>query len=82
MILNRRMPGRSLYRAVIFSPTFTTSVAVAMVWGWIFDPNYGLLRVFLHGVGLASPNWLGDVALGPARRHDRGDLERARATTW
>jgi sn-glycerol 3-phosphate transport system permease protein len=61
VMLNRRMPGRSLYRVVIFSPTFTTSVAVAMVWGWIFDPNYGLLRVFLNWVGLASPNWLGDV---------------------
>jgi sn-glycerol 3-phosphate transport system permease protein len=59
--LNRRMRGRSLYRAVIFSPTFTTSVAVAMVWSWILDPNYGLLRVFLHAAGLASPNWLGDV---------------------
>jgi sn-glycerol 3-phosphate transport system permease protein len=61
VILNRRMAGRSLYRAIIFSPTFTTSVAVAMVWGWIFDPHFGLLRVFLHWVGLASPNWLGDV---------------------
>jgi sn-glycerol 3-phosphate transport system permease protein len=61
VVLNRRIPGRSLYRAVIFSPTFTTSVAVAMVWGWIFDPNFGLLRVFLKWVGLASPNWLGDV---------------------
>jgi multiple sugar transport system permease protein/sn-glycerol 3-phosphate transport system permease protein len=54
VLLNRRMPGRSLYRAVIFSPTFTTSVAVAMVWGWIFEPNYGLLRVFLK--------WLAAVA--------------------
>jgi sn-glycerol 3-phosphate transport system permease protein len=61
VILNRRIAGRSLYRAIIFSPTFTTSVAVAMVWGWIFDPNFGLLRVFLKWVGLASPNWLGDV---------------------
>ncbi len=60
--LNRPMRGRSLYRAVIFSPTFTTSVAVAMVWSWILDPNYGLLRVFLNAVGVASPNWLGDVS--------------------
>jgi sn-glycerol 3-phosphate transport system permease protein len=59
--LNRRMAGRALYRAIIFSPTFTTSVAVAMVWSWILDPNFGLLRVFLNAVGLASPNWLGDV---------------------
>lgn len=61
VVLNRRIVGRSFYRAVIFSPTFTTSVAVAMVWGWILEPNYGLLRVFLRWFGLASPNWLGDV---------------------
>jgi sn-glycerol 3-phosphate transport system permease protein len=61
LLLNQRLAGRSIYRAVIFSPTFTTSVAVAMVWGWILDPTYGLLRVFLNAVGLDSPNWLGDV---------------------
>jgi sn-glycerol 3-phosphate transport system permease protein len=61
VVLNRRIPGRSLYRAVIFSPTFTTSVAVAMVWGWILEPNYGLLRVLLGWVGVASPNWFTDV---------------------
>ncbi len=62
LLLNQRLAGRSLYRAVIFSPTFTTSVAVAMVWTWIFDPFYGLLRVPLNMVGLASPRWLSDIA--------------------
>jgi sn-glycerol 3-phosphate transport system permease protein len=61
LLLNQRLAGRSLYRAIIFSPTFTTSVAVAMVWSWIFDPFYGLLRVPLNLVGLASPRWLSDV---------------------
>lgn len=61
ILLNQRIRGRNLYRAIIFSPTFTTSVAIAMVWGWIFDPNFGLLRVFINGIGLTSPNWLTDV---------------------
>lgn len=61
LLLNQKLAGRSVYRAVIFSPTFTTSVAVAMVWTWIFDPFYGLLRVPLNLVGLASPKWLSDV---------------------
>ena len=76
--LNRKMRGRSLYRAVIFSPTFTTSVAVAMVWSWILDPNYGLLRVFLNAVGLAVAQLARRRALGPARRDDRRDLEQPR----
>jgi len=61
LLLNQRLGGRAVYRAIIFSPTFTTSVAVAMVWSWIFDPFYGLLRVPLNLLGLASPRWLSDI---------------------
>ncbi len=61
LLLNQPLAGRSFYRAVIFSPTFTSSVAIAMVWTWIFDPFYGLLRVPFEWVGLTSPNWLSDV---------------------
>lgn len=61
MVLNQPLAGRTLYRAIIFSPTFTSSVAIAMVWTWLFDPFYGLLRIPLELVGLSSPNWLSDV---------------------
>ncbi len=61
LLLNQRLAGRTIYRAIIFSPTFTTSVAVAMVWTWIFDPFYGVLRVPLGWFGLPSPEWLSDV---------------------
>lgn len=56
--LNRKPKGGALYRAIIFSPTFTTSVAVAMVWTWIFEPTFGLFRLVFKAFGLASPNWL------------------------
>ncbi len=50
--------GKSIYRAIIFSPTFTTSVAVAMVWSWIFDPHFGLLKAFISPLGFRAPDWL------------------------
>ena len=56
--MNTNIRGKSLYRAIIFSPTFTTSVAVAMVWSWIFDPHFGLLKVFISPLGLRAPDWL------------------------
>jgi len=59
--LDKGVKGSSVYRAIIFSPTFTTSVAVAMVWSWIFEPTFGLLKVFLSPLGIASPHWLLDV---------------------
>lgn len=59
--LNRKPKGGSIYRAIIFSPTFTTSVAVAMVWTWIFEPTFGLFRLVFKAFGMASPNWLFNV---------------------
>jgi multiple sugar transport system permease protein/sn-glycerol 3-phosphate transport system permease protein len=35
---------------------------VAVVWSYIFDPRYGLIRELLNWVGLASPDWLGSPA--------------------
>lgn len=59
--LNRKPKGGGIYRAIIFSPTFTTSVAVAMVWTWIFEPTFGLFRLVFRAFGAASPNWLYNV---------------------
>jgi len=61
LALNTRIKGQALYRAIIFSPTFTTSVAVAMVWSWIFHPTFGLLRVFIRPLGLRAPDWINEV---------------------
>ena len=49
--LNKKVKGSSVYRAIIFSPTFTANVAIAMVWAWIFEPTFGLLRVVLKPLG-------------------------------
>jgi len=59
--LNRKPKGGSVYQAIIFSPTFTTSVAVAMVWTWIFEPTFGLFRFVFRAVGLPSPDWIYSV---------------------
>ncbi len=61
LLLNQKLRGRNLYRAIIFSPYFTTGAAVAIVWSWILHKDLGLLRLPLMLLGLPSPNWLGDV---------------------
>ncbi len=60
LLLNRPMANRALYRAAIFSPTVTATVAVAMLWLWIFDPQYGLMNELLRAVHLPRLQWLGD----------------------
>ena len=41
-----------------FSPTFTTSVAIAMVWAWIFNVQYGVFNYFLEKLGIERLQWL------------------------
>jgi ABC-type sugar transport system permease subunit len=61
LLLNQKLHGRGAARTVVFAPTVLTGSAIAIVWIYIFDPNYGLLRVFINAVGLASPKWLTDL---------------------
>ncbi len=56
--LNKKVKGSSVYRAIIFSPTFTANVAIAMVWAWIFEPTFGLLRVVLKPLGFPMIDWI------------------------
>jgi ABC-type sugar transport system permease subunit len=61
LLLNQPLVGRDGARTVLFVPTVLSGAAVAVVWYFIFDPNWGLIRIFLGAVGLPSPRWLVDV---------------------
>lgn len=54
--------ARSFYRAVFFLPVVTGSVAVTVVWKWIYDPLSGILNFVLKSGGVIEQNisWLGD----------------------
>lgn len=53
----------NIYRVALFLPSITSTVAVSMVWLWIFNPDMGLINNFLMAIGLNDvPMWLGDTA--------------------
>lgn len=54
--------SRSFYRFVFFLPVVTGSVAVTVVWKWIYDPLSGILNFLLKTGGVIEQNisWLGD----------------------
>ena len=58
MLLNQRLRGRTLVRGIVFAPFVLSGAAIGLVWSYIFDPVYGLMRVVLGWVGIGSPNWL------------------------
>ncbi len=63
LLLNQPLRGREGVRAVLFAPTLLSGAAVAIVWIFILDPNYGLIRYALQPLGLPSPRWLKDPSL-------------------
>lgn len=60
-ILINKKAGRltKAYRVALFLPSITSTVAVSMVWLWIFNPDMGLLNNFLTVLGFNTPpTWL------------------------
>jgi multiple sugar transport system permease protein len=51
---------KPFFRSVLFMPFVTTLVAVAIVWRYLYHPQYGLLNWMLGLVGLAPVDWLGN----------------------
>lgn len=56
VLLNRKMKGRGIYRTIIFLPMVAAPAAVAMVWRWLFNSDFGLLNNVFH----TSVKWVSD----------------------
>jgi len=58
----------SLFRCIFYLPVVTGSVAVTVVWKWMFSPYTGILNYVLKNLGIITKNinWLGspEYALG------------------
>ncbi|RKP56070.1 sugar ABC transporter permease [Cohnella endophytica] len=61
LILNSRLRGRNVYRVVLFMPYIMNGVAVAYMFNYVFNSEYGSLNTLLHAVGLDSLaiSWFG-----------------------
>lgn len=63
VLVRANIHGRGLFRALLFLPQVLSSVVVAIVWGWLYNPSSGALNKGLHGLGLAGHDWLGSPTL-------------------
>lgn len=59
MLLNKAW-GKMFYRAVFFLPQIVTSVGIAVVWSWIYQPQFGILNMILKVFGIEGKEWLRD----------------------
>jgi multiple sugar transport system permease protein len=58
MLLKKNVKGSTLYKAIIFSPWITPTVAISIVWSWIFEPQYGFANYILQLCNLPKSQWL------------------------
>jgi multiple sugar transport system permease protein len=59
ILLNQRIVARGLLRTVFYLPSIISGVAVAIVFAWIFNAQFGVLNYLLSLVKITGPNWLG-----------------------
>ena len=57
--INQRF--KTLFHAIYFLPTISSSVALTIIWAYMYAPGWGLLSMIFKGVGLTPPkSWLQD----------------------
>jgi multiple sugar transport system permease protein len=58
LALNRKFRGVAFFRMAFYSPVVASTVAVAVIWLWMYDPINGILNYFLLRLGLPPQRWL------------------------
>lgn len=62
LAMNRKMRGIKIFRVIYYLPGISSAVAIALLWKWIYQSDYGILNNILNSVfGIKGPNWLGDA---------------------
>ncbi|CAM3793144.1 sugar ABC transporter permease [Rouxiella silvae] len=60
MGLNQNIRGKAVFRTLLFLPAVTMPAAVAMVWQWLFNKDFGLINYLLHFFDVSAVGWLSD----------------------
>lgn len=59
LLLNQKLFLVKFWRAVYFLPVMTSTVAISLVWKWLYNPDVGLINVFLRTIGIENPpTWI------------------------
>ncbi len=74
LALNQKLRGIVFFRSIFFLPSITSSVAISLMWLWIYNPEFGVLNFLLKLVGDQRP-WLAFYdRMGDAGDYDHGDV--------
>lgn len=74
VLLNAKIAGKTAFRAIYFLPMVVAPAAVAMVWKWIFNAEYGIINQILG----SRVNWLTNPEAGASGNGSCGSVELCR----
>jgi len=58
LLLNQKVRMIPVFRTMFYMPSVVGIVAVAVLWAWLYQPEFGLINEFLGRVGIEGPAWL------------------------
>jgi multiple sugar transport system permease protein len=58
LAMNQKLRGIVFFRSIFFLPTISSSVAISLMWLWIYNPEFGVFNFLLRQIGLKGPAWL------------------------
>ena len=61
LLLTVNIKGQPIFRAFFFVPSLCSSVAVTLVWKWMFNGEFGILNSILGFFGIPAVGWLTDM---------------------
>lgn len=63
VIMNRKFAGVNAFRTIFFLPVIVSTVAIGVIWLWLYDRDWGLVNFGLKAIGITGPDWLGDPSI-------------------
>jgi multiple sugar transport system permease protein len=58
LLMNQKVRGIAFWRTIYYLPSVISGVPVALLWMWIFNPQFGILNWALSWFGIQGPTWL------------------------
>ncbi|MBN2050900.1 MAG: sugar ABC transporter permease [Spirochaetales bacterium] len=58
LLLNRKLFCSGFFRTTYFLPVITSTIAISIVWLWLYDDNNGLFNIVLRRFGISGIPWL------------------------
>lgn len=67
LLMNKNFKGNAFFKMIVFSPYVIAPIIIGIIWGYILNPNYGLLNSFLRKIGwdVLAIEWIGGLKWSP-----------------